>query len=217
MVEEVSETEAPTNHLGDGFEAPAEPGERRGTHVRKESDYIRRLRAGEGVANYLPNTTLLSKGIQEGSKVGDMVNDESASDDWEMVAVEDFAMATAMTNAEGLVPSYEEAKRCPDWTKWQEAIQKELASLKANKTWTLVECPTRTKVVGCKWVLRIKKNAAGEIEKYKARLVAQGYSQTYGVNYYDTYAPVAKLASFRLLLQHAMDGLSIHSTLTVHS
>ena len=48
--------------------------------------------------------------------------------------------------------------------------------------------------------MRIKKNAAGEIEKYKARLVAKGFTQIYGVNHYETYAPVTRLASFRLLL-----------------
>jgi Reverse transcriptase (RNA-dependent DNA polymerase) len=48
--------------------------------------------------------------------------------------------------------------------------------------------------------LQIKKNAAGEVEKYKARLVAKGFTQIYGIDYYKTYAPVAKLASFRLIL-----------------
>ena len=58
-------------------------------------------------------------------------------------------------------------------------------------------------MVSSKWVLRIKKNAAGEIEKYKARLVARGFTQIHGIDYYETYAPVARLASFRLLLAMA--------------
>jgi hypothetical protein len=58
-------------------------------------------------------------------------------------------------------------------------------------------------VVSSKWVLRIKKNAAGEIEKHKARLVARGFTQIHGIDYYETYAPVAWLASFRLLLAMA--------------
>ncbi len=122
------------------------------------------------------------------------------SDDWEMVAVEDFAMATVMDAAEGLNPSYEEAKMREDWPKWQEAIKAELDSLKANGTWSLVERPTEANVVDCKWVLRIKKNAAGEIEKYKARLVARGFTQIHGIDFYETYAPVARLSSFRLLI-----------------
>ncbi len=117
-----------------------------------------------------------------------------------MVAVEDFAMATVMDAAEGLNPSYEEARMREDWPKWQEAIKAELDSLKANGTWSLVERPTEANVVDCKWVLRIKKNAAGEIEKYKARLVARGFTQIHGIDFYETYAPVARLSSFRLLI-----------------
>ena len=90
-----------------------------------------------------------------------------------------------------------------DWPKWQEAISSELASLKANKTWSLVKRPAGTNIINCKWVLRIKKNAAGEIEKYKARLVAKGFTQIHGINFYETYVPVARLASFRLLLAMA--------------
>ena len=51
-----------------------------------------------------------------------------------------------------------------------------------------------------KWVLKIKKNAAGEFDKYKARLVARGFTQIYGVDYYKTYSPVVRLSSFRLLM-----------------
>ena len=84
----------------------------------------------------------------------------------------DWAMAAVMDTAEHLNLSYEEAKRRPDWLKWQEAIKAELASLEKNGMWSTVERPKGANVVSCKWVLRIKKNAASEIEKYKARLVA---------------------------------------------
>lgn len=63
-------------------------------------------------------------------------------------------------------------------------------------TWRLVKRPPNTNVVDSKWVLKIKKNAAGEIDKYKAKLVAIGFTQIYGVD----YSPVARLASFRLLM-----------------
>ena len=105
-----------------------------------------------------------------------------------------------MGDAECIEPTYAEAKKRPDWPKWQEAIQAELDSLVANGTWRVVPRPSTGNVVDSKWVLRVKKNAAGEIDKYKARLVARGFTQIYGVDYYDTFAPVAKLSSIRLLL-----------------
>jgi hypothetical protein len=58
-------------------------------------------------------------------------------------------------------------------------------------------------IIGCKWVLHIKKNAAGEIEKYQARLVVHSFMQIHGVNYYKTYIPIARLVSFRLLITMA--------------
>ena len=64
----------------------------------------------------------------------------------------------------------------------------------------LVKRPPDMNMVDSRWVFRIKKNTAGEIDKYKARLVARGFTQIYRVDYYETYAPVARLASFRLLL-----------------
>ncbi len=105
-----------------------------------------------------------------------------------------------MGESECVEPTYQEAKRRPDWPKWQEAIRAELESLVANGTWRIVERPSTGNVVDSKWVLRVKKNAAGEIDKYKARLVARGFTQVHGIDYYETFAPVAKLASFRLIL-----------------
>ena len=75
-----------------------------------------------------------------------------------------------------------------------------MKSLADAHTWDVVERPKGTNIVSCKWVFKIKKNAAGEIDKYKAWLVACGFTQQYSVDYNETYAPVARLASLRLIL-----------------
>lgn len=86
---------------------------------------------------------------------------------------------------------------------WSRAIQEEMSALQQNKTWSLVSLPTGKKTVGCRWVFTIKYKADGKIERYKARLVAKGYTQTYGVDYRETFSPVAKLNSVRVLLSLA--------------
>jgi hypothetical protein len=96
--------------------------------------------------------------------------------------------------------SIEEFQAGLDWPKWAEVMKTEIVSLKANGTWELVKCPTNANVVDCKWVYRIKHDSASEIIKHKARLVAQGFTQQYSIDYFDTYAPVAQLASIRTVL-----------------
>ena len=65
--------------------------------------------------------------------------------------------------------------------------------MQKNETWELVECPPGKKSVGCHWIYIVKYKADGNIERFKARLVAKGYTQTYGIDYTETFAPVAKI------------------------
>jgi len=113
-----------------------------------------------------------------------------------------FAAETA--DAEALEPCIlAEAKCRPDWPHWKKAIEEELAMLKKAGTWRLEDALPRANIIGLKWVLKAKKDAAGNIACYKAHLVAQGFSQIGGVDYNDTYVPVAKLTSMHAVITMA--------------
>nr|KYP40770.1 Retrovirus-related Pol polyprotein from transposon TNT 1-94 [Cajanus cajan] len=82
-------------------------------------------------------------------------------------------------------------------------MELEMEALEKNNTWKLVTLPPGKKPVGCKWVYTVKYRADGTIERYKVRLVAKGFTQTYGVDYLETFAPVAKMNTGRVILSLA--------------
>uniref|UniRef100_A0A2N9GDP6 CCHC-type domain-containing protein n=1 Tax=Fagus sylvatica TaxID=28930 RepID=A0A2N9GDP6_FAGSY len=83
---------------------------------------------------------------------------------------------------------------------WQEAMFAELAALEANNTWTLTPLPPGKHPIGCKWVYKVKLKFDGSLERYKAKLVAKGYTQQEGLDYSKNFSPVAKFSTVRTLL-----------------
>jgi hypothetical protein len=96
--------------------------------------------------------------------------------------------------------SYREALSHPGWRK---AMEEEMHALELNHTWDLIPKPAGTSIVGCRWVFTVKQNPDGTVDRLKARLVAKGFTQTYGLDYTETFSPVAKLNSIRIIISLA--------------
>jgi hypothetical protein len=96
--------------------------------------------------------------------------------------------------------SYREALSHPGWRK---AMEEEMHALDLNHTWDLVHKPAGIPIVGCRWVFTVKQNLDGTVNRLKPRLVAKGFTQTYGLDYTETFSPVAKLNSIRIIISLA--------------
>lgn len=117
---------------------------------------------------------------------------------------DDYVMLTVNSESEMFEPrTYKQATGCRYAKDWHDAMKEELDSIHENETWELVELPQGRKAIGSKWVFKIKVDENGKITRRKARLVAQGFSQQYGVDYDEVFAPVVRNATFRLLLSDA--------------
>ena len=120
--------------------------------------------------------------------------------DYAYLAADEELFVASTSESQDDPKTLKEAQSHADWSEWQQAMDREINTLKSAGTWIDVPRPTNKNIVGSKWVFRIKRKADGSIEKYKARLVAQGFTQKFGVDYFDTFSPVAKLSSFRTIL-----------------
>jgi hypothetical protein len=109
-------------------------------------------------------------------------------------------IASAIQEMQSDPKTLQEVRSCTDWPQWKEAMDREIATLEHAETWKTVPRPSGRNIVGSKWVFWIKRNADGSIEKYKARLIARGFTQVFSEDYYDTFSPVAKLSSFQAVL-----------------
>jgi hypothetical protein len=83
---------------------------------------------------------------------------------------------------------------------WRQAMEDELGALRDNHTWDLEPLPPGKRIVGCRWVFTVKLHPDGSLHRLKARLVAKGYSQAYGIDYDETFSPVAKMSSVRICI-----------------
>ena len=88
--------------------------------------------------------------------------------------------------------------------KWRQAMSKEYDALVQNGTWELIPADSMQNLVSCKWIFRIKHLLDGSIDRYKVRLVVKGFHQRPGVDYHDTFSPIVKPTTIRLVLSLAI-------------
>ena len=91
--------------------------------------------------------------------------------------------------------TFSEAGKDP---RWIEAMNEEMQALSKNETWDLTS--PHKKAIGCRWIYKVKYNADSSVNRYKAQLVAKGYAQTQGVDYEETFAPMAKMTTVRTVI-----------------
>jgi hypothetical protein len=170
---------------------------RTSTRRKQPADIERHIAAGEGTAD---GRATIKRTKKTGAAVALMDKIAHFGADFAFVSELTPTITDAIGDTHDDPNNVNEARSRSDWPLWQQAMDREMKTLEDAGTWETVPRPTNRNIVGSKWVFRIKQKADGTIDKYKARLVAQGFTQIYGTDYFETYSPVAKLTSFRTIL-----------------
>ncbi|XP_011093964.1 uncharacterized protein LOC105173784 [Sesamum indicum] len=131
--------------------------------------------------------TSLIKLMQKSTQPNDLINNFANND-------EEFAVSLSVLQES---KSFSDAVQHEEW---REAMHTELQALDRNNTWKLVPLSPGKCAIGCKWVFKTKLNTDGSVERYKARLVVKGFNQIEGIDYSDSFSPVAKNVTVRLFL-----------------
>ena len=118
-------------------------------------------------------------------------------------------------DTEGMVDddpvTFHQAMQDSNSHKWIEAMNEEYKSMQDNQVWDLVPLPEGKKPIGCKWIFKTKRDSEGNVERYKARLIAKGFTQKEGIDYKETFSPVSSKDSFRTIM-----ALVAHFDLELH-
>ena len=123
----------------------------------------------------------------------------------------DFGPDYCVFNIEENPQNLKETLTSPNAIFWKEAVNDEMESLISNRTWKLVDLPSGFKTIGCKWVIRKKLKPDGSIDKFKAKLIARVFKQKANLDFLDTFSPVTRIISIRLLIAiAAIFDLKIH-------
>ena len=184
--------------------APSTPGEARHTEVEPQEPTIPNntqptpTRLPDGLDPIIPGT---GRGLRTRRAPGDYARMNSGMSAHMATETEpEFALALGSNDDPRTV---KEALAGTESEQWVQAMRVEIEQLERLKTWELVHAPPDTNIINSGFVLTRKRDASGQISSYKARFVGKGYSQVYGIDYYETFAPSVKMSSQRLVLSHA--------------
>ncbi|GJU54814.1 retrotransposon protein, putative, ty1-copia subclass [Tanacetum coccineum] len=133
------------------------------------------------------------KVIQESADEELIVNTDTQQEVVTPVEPDDISLPIRRTSSR-------EEMASPEAAKWKEALKSEIQSMYDNQVWNLVDTTPGLNTVGCKWIFKKKIDMDGKVHTYKARLAAKGYTQTHDIDYEETFSPVAKIKSIRIML-----------------
>lgn len=165
---------------------------RRSTRIKRQPSYLQDYHCTLAKSNHSNLMTFPDTGSANSGKLYPLSSSLSYSN------LSPSHRAFTLAVSQHIEPKFfHQAVKSPEW---REAMQAEILALETNNTWLLTDLPPGKKPIGCKWVYKCKFKADGTLERYKARLVAKGFTQKEGIDYFDTFSPVAKLTTVRCLL-----------------